>query len=37
VFARISRRFGLLGQKGAVSDDIGRVDDVAEAGADAAM
>ena len=35
VFARISRRFGLLGQKGADSVDIGRVDDVAEAGADA--
>jgi len=35
VFARISRRFGLRGQKGADSVDIGRVDDVAEAGADA--
>jgi hypothetical protein len=37
VFARISRRFGLLGQKGAVSDGIDRVNDVAEAGTDAAM
>jgi hypothetical protein len=37
VLARISRRFGLLGQKGAVSDGIDRVNDVAEAGADAAM
>lgn len=36
VFARISRRFGRLGQKGAVSEDSGRVNDVAEAGADAA-
>jgi hypothetical protein len=37
VFASISRRFGLLGQKGAVSDGSGRVNEVAEAGADAAM
>lgn len=37
VFARISRRFGRLGQKGADSEDIGRESDVAEAGSDAAM
>lgn len=37
VFARISRRFGRLGQKGADSEDIGRVSDIAGEGADAAM
>ena len=36
VLARISRRFGLLGQKGAASE-IGRVDDAADEGVEAAM
>lgn len=37
VSARISRRFGFLGEKSANSDDTGRINDVAEAGVDAAM